>query len=75
MVISLYIMVVCIVFGVTPLEIIPANLRGLLILIGVLFYFVADHCYEKSVRKFKAKITELEKKVSELGEIINYGER
>lgn len=58
-----------------PLEIIPANLRGLLILIGVSFYFVADHCYEKRIREFKAKITELEKKVSELGEIINYGER
>lgn len=75
MIISLYIMVVCIVFWAMPLEIVPASLRGLLLIIGVAFFFVADHCYEQRVREFKVKITELEEKISKLEAIIKYGKR
>lgn len=75
MIISLYIMVVCIVFWAMPLEIVPANLRGILLSIGVMFFVVADHCYAQRVREFKVKITELEEKISKLEAIIKHGER
>lgn len=75
MIISLYIMVVCIVFWAMPLEIIPASLRGVLLTIGIAFFVVADHCYEQQVREFKVKITELEEKISELEAIIKHGEQ
>lgn len=75
MIISLYIMVVCFMYYgmLSGLEL--ERFRVLFLCVGMAFYFVADHCYEKRVREFKAKITELEKRVSELEEIINYGER
>jgi len=66
MIISLYIMILCFCAFFAMIGYDMENIRAIVLLIGITFFWIADYCYDKTIKSLKKEIRDLKEEVDNI---------
>ena len=68
MILVLYCMVICFCAYVAMIGYDMETVRVIVLLVGIVFFWIADYCYDKTIKSLKKEIKDLKEEINHIKE-------